>query len=162
MDGSIIAFETMPRKFTSIASSLRERLNAFREISRFVSTMIKNRREGRFRVFSLDEGKERTCSKARTCLYLSFGGYNSTWWSGKCDEKKYYFYKSHPLSFPRGERNHSGIEYHLHFCPFIRNYIQRIRPPLRFMECKLSTILFPLGWALVTRAGLFHKLMENR
>lgn len=69
-----------------------------------------------------------------------------------------------PTLFPfqGGERNHSGIEYHLHFCPFFRNYIQRIQPPLRFMECKLSTILFPLGWALVTRAGLFHKLMENR
>lgn len=79
-----------------------------REISRFVSTMIKNRRERRFRVFSLDEGKERTCSKARTCLYLSFGGYNSTWWSGKCDEKKYYFYKSHPLSFPGGREKPFG------------------------------------------------------
>lgn len=66
-----------------------------------------------------------------------------------------------PILFPfQGERE--TIRGSNTISTFVRNYIQRIRPPLRFMECKLSTILFPLGWALVTRAGLFHKLMENR
>ena len=44
---------------------------------------------------------------------------------------------------------------------FFRNLLIYSTNSLRFMECKLSTILFPLGWTVACNASIYHPEIDG-
>lgn len=121
----------------------------------FEATTIKSRRKG----IDPDRGfpsKREKGEKELVCVF-SFDASERRWRKEKKNATRRNIVSTKTNPF-RDSRRRERIRC---FRPFFHNLLIYSTNSLRFMECKLSTILFPLGWTVACNASIYHPEIDG-